>query len=77
MLDENSEQPLGILEYKIAKLKESPKMKVKDDFALKDCFTNGYINMGFELKVNKEVLKQLLLSLVLFIIFTYLFFFFS
>ena len=52
-------------------------MKVKDDFALKDCFTNGYINMGFELKVNKEVLKQLLLSLVLFIIFTYLFFFFS
>ena len=52
-------------------------MKIKDDFALKDCFTNGYINMGLELKVNKEVLKQLLLSLVLFIIFTYLLFFFS
>ena len=56
------------MEYNIAKLMKSPKMKVKDDFALKDCFTNGYINMGLELKVNKEALKQWLLSLLVLLV---------
>lgn len=61
------------MEYNIAKLMKLPKMKVKDDFALKDCFTNGYINMGLELKVNKEALKQWLLSLlVLLMLFDFL-----
>lgn len=48
--DADAEEPLGVVDFQISKLLESPKMTINQKFQLTKCFTNADLCMTLELK---------------------------